>query len=104
MFTRIRVLAGAAVVGALAIAAPVASASAATIPTARATLGASAGLHGYGGLNQGYGNGYGSWSHGNGYGSWNHGNGYGSGGRYGYGMPGPSAPLGGRGPGPGLPG
>jgi hypothetical protein len=88
MFTPRRVLAGATVIGALAIAGPVAAAGAAPIPTARATVAVPTAFHGYGNPR---GGGYGSpWNRGGGYGSpWNRGGGYG------YGMPGPSASVGG---------
>src|SRR3954469_22563488 len=77
MFTRNRLLAAATVVGALAVAGPVASASAAPVPSVQANVGAASGFDGYGNpANRGYGN---SWNN-NGYGAGNRnpwGSGYG---------------------------
>jgi hypothetical protein len=118
MFTRKRVLAAATVVGALVIAAPVAGASAAPLPTDQPTVAADPGFPGPGHGNPwnhgGYGNqwnhgGYGNqWNHGGYGGPWNHGGegnpwnhgGFGGFGGFGPGFVIPAGGFNGFGPGP----
>jgi hypothetical protein len=110
MFKRNRLLAAAAVVGALAVAGPVVSANAAPMPSVHASV---SGFHGYGyghGHANPWGNGYGQgngnpWGNGYGHGNGNPwGNGYGQGngnpwshgyGHGGYGNPFPDGSVGG---------
>jgi hypothetical protein len=95
MFTPVQILRTAAIITALAVVAPVASASAAPTPRAHATVGASMRGPAYGDQSN-HGNGHGtSWNgYGNGHGTSRnngYGNGYGGSWNHGYGNPGPTA-------------